>query len=398
MHTPKNSKHFKEYINENGVKCYILSTRIAPLQKAMYFVGSGASDDGRYLWLCCAYPPRTGFSMAVIDFLTDEIHHFPETHLGIGVGWMVDGKTGNLYWISSGMFFYSEGLYMRTPNPKDKPIKLAAIPAKISKYGVLYGATHLTFTPDRKEILADIQTQNGSFVGTFNLGDGSFQQWYSSPYGIFINHAQMNPADNDLCMCANEFFTDYRNGGAAIAPPLTEEGIYPRLQLIRRDGSREIRKALNNMATHEWWSADGKSLYYCDPFKEQILRDDTDKYNPEVIFTNPYKGEYACNHAYCTADGKYFAMCGFFNEGDIVWYYGGKTYVRFWNNESKKLIDIVSLNPVVDGWTPENQSPYQIDPMPRFVAKDKWITFTTTVDGRADLALAETEQLVEMTR
>ena len=51
--------------------------------------------------------------------------------------------------------------------------------------------THLTFTPDRREILVDIQTCFGSILGTFSVKDGSFSQWYHTKPGTPYNHAQM---------------------------------------------------------------------------------------------------------------------------------------------------------------------------------------------------------------
>ena len=72
--------------------------------------------------------------------------------------------------------------------------------------------------------------------------------------------------------------------------------------------------------------------------------------------------------------------------------------VRFYNRESGKLIDVVSYNPVVEGWTPEKPSIYHIDPHPRFVVGDRYVTFTTTVCGRVDVVIAETSQLIELSR
>jgi hypothetical protein len=74
MFTPQTSKHFTKYVNEsNGVEFYVLTTHVAPIQQGFYFVNSGYSDDGRYLYFYCAYPPALGHSLGVVDFLTDEV-------------------------------------------------------------------------------------------------------------------------------------------------------------------------------------------------------------------------------------------------------------------------------------------------------------------------------------
>ena len=164
MYTPFTSKHFTTHIDpESKMKYAVLSTRVAPIQQGFYFVNSGYSDDGRYLWFYCAFPPSAGHSLGVIDFLTDEIHHYPET---AGSGWMVDPKTGNLYWGCG------QGIFMRTPHPTDKPVQIAKLPEFCRKAGVRGAGTHLTFTPDRKEIVADLQTPFGSSIGSFDIVTG----------------------------------------------------------------------------------------------------------------------------------------------------------------------------------------------------------------------------------
>lgn len=36
-------------------------------------------DQGRYLWFYCYFPPASYRTLGVVDFTTDEVHHFPET-------------------------------------------------------------------------------------------------------------------------------------------------------------------------------------------------------------------------------------------------------------------------------------------------------------------------------
>lgn len=119
MFGPMNSRHFTERVNENGVRYWVLSTRVAPIQQGFYFVNSGFSEDGRYLWFYCAFPPAAGHCAGVVDFLTDEVRWFPETR---GSGWMVDPLTGNLYWGCG------QGIYMRTPHPQDRAVQIAELP------------------------------------------------------------------------------------------------------------------------------------------------------------------------------------------------------------------------------------------------------------------------------
>lgn len=386
MYSPMNSKHFTQRMNENGVRYWVLSTRIAPVQQTFYFVNSGMSEDGRYFWFYCAFPPAEGHSLGVVDFLTDEVHYFPETR---GSGWMVDPETGCVYWGCS------QGIFMRSPHPQDRAQRIAYLPEEAARARAREAGTHLTFTPDRREILADIQTSQGSIIGTFSVKDGSFTQWYHTQQGVPYNHAQLCPTDGDYCMCAHEFSYNPKTGKNE-RPPLTEEGIYPRLQLIRRNGEREMRTPYKNAATHEWWAADGNSIYYCS--HNSIVQDRLGAHEPEVICHIPIEGGNGTWHAHCSRDGQYFVVDGSYPYGGLDWWRGCPSTVRFWNHQSQKLIDVVTYNPVVEGWTPERPSIYHIDPHPRFAADDQWITFTTTVCGRVDAAVAQTKQLMELSR
>jgi hypothetical protein len=67
---------------ESGVTIYVLTRRVAPLQQGFYFVNNSMSDDGRYLWFHCAFPPSLGRTLGVVDFQTGEVRHFPETQFG----------------------------------------------------------------------------------------------------------------------------------------------------------------------------------------------------------------------------------------------------------------------------------------------------------------------------
>ena len=385
MYSPMNSRHFTAHVNPNGVKYYLMTTHVAPVQQSFYFVNSGFSDDGRYLWFYCAFPPAAGHTVAVLDFLTDEITHFPET---LGYGWMVDPLTGNLYWACS------EGLYMRTPHPEDKAVCIWPMPADIKRWRIGEAATHLTFTPDRKEILIDVRTLFGpTFIGTVCLETGEYTEWYRTEGRTQYDHAQMSPVDPDLCLCAHEFSYDPELG-RSVQPPYID-GIYPRLQLITRDGKREMRRPYGNFATHEWWAADGKSIYYVE--NGHICQDRLGENEGESLCYIPVEGGNGAWHAHCTADGQYFVVDGSHPYEGLEWWRGCPSMVRFWNRKTGKLADVCSYNPVVEGWTPQRPCIYHIDPHPRFVVGDQWIMFTATTGGRVEVAVAETEQLIRMT-
>ena len=58
MHDLGQSGLFRPYADpHSGVTSYVLSKRVAPVQKGNYFVNRSISHDGRYLWFQCASPP-----------------------------------------------------------------------------------------------------------------------------------------------------------------------------------------------------------------------------------------------------------------------------------------------------------------------------------------------------
>lgn len=393
MYTPFTSRHFTIQVDpESHVRYAVLSTHVAPIQQGFYFVNSGYSDDGRYLWFYCAYPPAAGQYLGVVDFLTDEVRAFPDTR---GSGWMIDPQTGNAYWGCS------QGIYMRTPHPADAPVRIAPLPEFCRKAGIRSAGTHLSFTPDRKELVADLQTPFGSSIGSFDLITGAYTEWYRTKPGTPYNHAQVCPDNGDLCMVAHEYTFD-PIVGEHVAPAKVD-GVYPRLQLIGRDGTRRMLKPYGNYATHEWWAPTGKAVYYCATVHEGgqqavIAKDCLDGTPAERIWEMPIEGGVGAWHAHCMQDEKFFVVDGSWPCMGMDWWRGIASTVRFYNVQSGKTVYIVKRNPIVNGYTPDEQCTYHIDPHPRFVLNDTLITFTTTTQGRVDVAVAETAQLKELTK
>ncbi len=394
MYTPFNSRHFTTHVDPiSGAKIAVLSTRMAQIQKGFYFVNSGWSDDGRYLWFFCNFPPAEGGCAAVIDFLTDEIRLFNEVR---GSGHMVDHRTGEIYWATK------SGIYKRAPHEDCKTTLVAAMPTYIANMRVAEAGTHIKYTSDYKELITDIQTSEGSVIGSFDVVSGAFTEWYRTVPGIKYNHAQVNPVDKDLCMCAHEFTGN--------TPPALVDGVYPRLQLIGRDGKRTMLKPYKNFGGHEFWAPDGKSIYYqnsryrdfgsgevCGCEIGTLLQDMLDGSEPKVICEVNIPGGAGVWHAHCSSDQKYFVMDGAYPTGEFPLFRGCATTVHFYNRETGKLFQFLTKNPIVEGWSLDNQGIYHIDPHPHFCMKDKYITFTTTICGRVDVAIVATEELIQAT-
>lgn len=392
MFTPFTSKHFTSYVDpDSGVKMAVLSTRVSAVQQGLYFVNSGYSADGRYLWFLCAEPPEKGHFTGMIDFLTDEVRVFHG--FGDVTGHYVDPDSGDCY------FSTSKGIFRQSPNPDDKPIMITPIPDELAKIGTSGMMCHITFTPDKSEILVEYHTKGGTYIGSINLLDGRFTLWYKTEKGVCFDHAQCCPTDGNLVMCAREMWNDAKRCNDAVY----ENGIYPRINFITRDGKRHIIRLAGNDGGHEWWAPDGKHVYYVNNDYEKrgygvVAKSPVDGGEPEIICKATVPG--SCNHvwhAHCSEDEQYFVFDGSVPSMGLPVWRGCASTVQFFNKKTQKLLRFLPLNPVVGDWTPENPCSYHIDPHSRFVLNDTQITFTTTVLGKVDLAVVDVAQLIKAT-
>ena len=355
---------------ETGVKIYILSEKVAPVQEAFYFVNESMSQDGRYLWFYCAYPPSAsagqGRTLGVVDFQEQEVRHFPETQFSSGSPY-VDSVTGEVYWCMG------DTIWKRGPAPRDEVVPVNSLPPEIvQNRPVQRLATHLTRSADGKEFFVDASIGFGYVFGTLPIDGSDYQLWHR--FDRNYNHAQFNPQDPDLVLFAQENHTD----------PLT--GIHTRyddrLWLIRRGGSPRPVLRTPTRVTHEWWDPDGKHAW-CIRGREGIWRVDIDNADVEEIAW--VAGTW---HSYSSKDGKY--IIGDANE---KFYRGCPSTVSFLNRHTMREIRLVS-NPEMFGITGSN---YHIDPHPRFCSDEKYVVFTTTVRGVVDLAIIPTQDLIERT-
>lgn len=394
MHTPFTSRHFTKYTDPvSGQTMAILSTKFGPIQQGIYFTNPGSSADCRYFWFSASFPSGFGRSMAVIDFLKDEAYLFPET--AGSTGHMVEQETGNLY------YAMADAVYYRTPDPWTKPVKVFDIPEQIKAMGGGYAISHLSFTPDKKELAVEIGSpENGRWLGTQELETGKFTLWCRAEPGICYNHIHANPVDRDYISFAYDLWDEKLRANK----PVLIDGIYPRLWVGRRDGKHTMLKPYGNGATHEWWSPDGKGLYYVNNKVEGkdygvVAFSPADGSEPYEIFRCSTPGAFNhLWHAQCTRDQNYFvADAAYPCMGEPIWR-GTESMLYFHNRLTGKTVKFLTKNPVVEGWSPSNPCWYHIDPHPGFIMQDRYISFTTTVLGHVDVAIACVADLIEATQ
>ena len=161
--------------------------------------------------------------------------------------------------------------------------------------------------------------------------------------------------------------------------PYDENGVYQRLWTVTRDGKKTNYATNNNFATHEWWSDYGKKIYYVNDYGIQRLNLETGEHI-NVHESCPW-------HAFASKDESYFVFDEVIYDKYKKWYRGISSKVVFYDAKSDKEIDIVSYMPD-NGFTPDTQCEYHIDPHPRITDNENYIVFTTSELGGADLALS----------
>ena len=377
MYTVETSKHFVKRIDpKSGAPFYVLATHVAPVQQGFYFVNPSMSKDGRYLWFWCIFPPATYRTMAVIDFLTDEIYYFPETEFEDATP-MVDEETGEVYYATKA------AIYKRMPNPALPLERVCKLPDILFENGakMMYPACHLTRSTDKKDLFIDSITTKGYITGALTMSTGEFKVWSRPDY--YRNHGQFNPVYPGLALTAEDFDDD----GNIIRTD--ENGVFMRLWTVTDKGEEKVWAPMNlEKATHEWWSADGTRIYYCK-------YNDTEG-NNGICTINIFTGEHKLVapvrgwHGFSSRDDKW--IC--FDEND-GFFRGCASRVGLYNTETGKKVYIVSDQPAVA--SREEPSVYHLDPHPRFNCEDKYIVFTTSVYGKIDLAVAKTDDIIALT-
>ncbi|MGC9467122.1 MAG: hypothetical protein ACP5HS_00895 [Anaerolineae bacterium] len=352
-----------------GVTIHLLTEKVAPVQEAFYFVNDSMSQDGRYLWFYCAFPPSgsaaSGRTLGVVDFEHDEIRHYPETQFQ-SVSPFVDVASGDVYW-STGPAIWRRGAEAEGV----AELVNALPPSLIGDRPFSRLATHLTRSADGKEFFVDAAFGLQWVMGSLPIDGGKFEPWQR--FDRNYNHAQFSPTDPDLVLFAEENHSD----------PITglRFGIVDRMWLIRRGESARPVFSTPTRVTHEWWDPDGEHVWCVwgnDAWRTNIHTQEVEK----VAWPNH------CWHAHATADCRYMVA-----DSNERFYRGCPSKVGFLNRVTDTYVEIAD-NPEMSDLA---GSTYHIDPHPRFVGGEQFVVFTTTVRGEVDLAVARTADLIERT-
>lgn len=355
---------------DSGVTSYILTEKVAPVQEAFYFVNDSMTRDGRYLWFYCAFPPSglavQGRTLALLDFETGEMRHFPETQFNRATPY-VDVESGEVYW---GMW---NNLWLRGPEASHRPELVATLPADLVGHRYIERfATHLTRSADGREFFVDTAFGLQWVFGSITIENGEFELWHR--FNRNHSHAQFSPTDPDLILLAQEFHNDAITG--------LRLRIEDRMWLLRRGEQPRPVFDTPKILTHEWWDADGQHVWCINP------RKGTWRVNIETQAVDDLAWPDGSWHSHNHGSGSYVI-----GDTHTEFFRGCASQVHFLNRETGQQVRVID-NPAMADLVGAN---YHIDPHPRFVGDDRYVVFTTTVRGEVDLAIVPVADLIERT-
>jgi hypothetical protein len=234
-------------------------------------------------------------------------------------------------------------------------------------------ATHLSRSADGRAFAIDAQIGNEWFAGDLALdGTGAFRLWQK--FDLCHNHAQFSPTDPNLLLIAQDGWIDPSTG--------VEGATHDRLWLLRHGQaavSLQPHTPLpSSLRGHEWWSADGRHVWFVD-YHAGTARVDIASGQRTLVWAN--------GHTHSHGDRLGHFLVGDIHEGGDGW------RVAFFNTITRREVSIVTRLPP----TPIARRVYHVHPHPRFCLADRTICYTTNVLGGVDVALVSVDQLIERT-
>jgi len=373
---------------QSGATSFLLTTKAAPLQQSFYFVNPSITDDGRYYWFYCAFPPagnaNQGRSLGVADLVKHQVFHFPETGF-TDASPLVDSRTGEAYWCTG------LEIWKRRPEPDAKPEFVNSFPKELAHNRRPWRlATHLTFSADRTAVNLDVEIGGEWYVGRAPLDGGKFDLWQK--FDRCYNHGQYHPVDPELQLIAQDAWVDQQTGKATgftnrlwlihrgrQAVPAYPDPV-PQTPFLMENTHLETKQKISDAratCAHEWWGKDGRHIWYvhhgCG-----VERLELGKTTPELLWPHP-----TLSHAHANAQGNLLVADNLPPE------YPASHKVLFRNQNSGKEVAIVSRLPQLSSAL----SRYHIHSHPQFCLEDRFICYTTTVRGEVDVAFAAVEEL-----
>lgn len=363
--------YFSEWIDpQSGVKSYVLTKKLAPLQQSFYFTNSSFSADEKYLWFYAGYPPSPISTriLGVVSLDADNpfMQVFPQTAF-LDCSPLVTPEGDGVY------YFQGTGVWLFRLDGTVEQV--CAIDSNYLAGRYLFrGATHLTLSADGKKLLIDGQVGNRWFIATGDVETGKVE--IINEFPRMYNHAQFSPTDPKLFSMAQDWWYD----------PITGRHTMFDQRIWVMDTDKTFCYPIlpkewfghGSNPCHEWWSKDGK-LCWTD-YDIGAFRFDVKTEEKEHIWKR------SLCHTHCDSTGRYWCA-------DQSPYHWAKVpcQVLFYDAVTQKETAIASGLPL----PPWPRQAYHIDPHPQFSPTDRYVVYTTTVADGVTLALCPVSQFTE---
>lgn len=353
---------------QSGIESFVLTERVAPVQQSFYFTNVGISPDEKWMWFYAAFPPATYRTLGAVglDPTDPQILHFPSAQFS-SVSPMVAPESDSAY------FCLGRSVW-RQPLVGEPEVICALDGEFVNRRAFGPLATHLTMSADGKYFLLDGAVGGHWFVGLGDRESGEVR--ILKELARNYNHAQFSTTDPELFLIAQDWWHDHVSGqyfdydhriwlmdvGQTRFEPLCPTDWY-------RHGSA---------ATHEWWSADGLICWV--DYREGVFEYDLERRQACKVWQGPL-----C-HAHCDPSRQYWCA----DQSPYTWK-EKPCEVRFYDRAAGREINIVTALPL----PPYGYGQYHLDPHPQFSPKGTWVIYTTTVQGKVDVALTPVQGILE---
>ena len=349
---------------QSGKVSYILTEKVAALQKSFYFVNTSLSPDGAWLWFEAAHPPAPVKYLAAVclDPQNPDIRLFPRATISAETP-VIDAE-GGVYFVMS----------ERSPDIWRLDIeggleKIFTLPDDFVQGRLIQRlGTHLTLSADGAHLLFDGKVGNVWYVATVDRRTGQFR--VIKEFSRHYNHAQFSPGDPALFCIAQDHWQDPYTG--------KQNGYDLRIWLMTTDGEcfepaeptafhSPARKG--NEVCHEWWADDGTLCWI--RYQSGCFEMDRETAVIRQVWERPI-----C-HAHCDPTRRFWVG----DQSPYAW--PEPCEVVLFDREIQAESRIVSAMPAPVC----PRAAYHIDPHPRFIGDGSRIVYTTTVRGEVDLAV-----------
>ena len=201
--------YFEEYIDEeSGVKSYILNKKPAEFVQSFYFTNQSLSEDNKYLWMYCFYPPLKQHCLGVVslDPKNTFVRVFNQAVFS-GASPLVAPEGDKVYF--TGIDDSDCAVYTIDLNGN---IELFAKMDNsfIDNKLVTRFSTHLTISADGKYMLIDAMFVTYGFVTILDMKTREFK--IINEYQNFHNHAQFSPVHPNLFLLSQDSRCDPVSG------------------------------------------------------------------------------------------------------------------------------------------------------------------------------------------